>query len=529
MGKKLEVAPDSSADPSRSADNTLTAPSSALDATLTSLFATSSGPVNVPPVRKARKLQDSNSSRPDTVAIPKDIKGGEDEYPSRSELFRAEFPPDHQAASSTPSDIDEDTLPLPSRKRRRMVLADDVEESFMRRLAHQEARFQSEIDVIRRPVSSSATNTVGPKDPSEQVASEGLEPEDNDHFPRHESLGGVVDGSSIDKSDRTVFLGNVSIEAIKSKSAKKLLLNHLSSCLPQLPSVGVPHKVESLRFRSTAFISGVGPKRAAYAKKELMEETTHSTHAYVVYTTQMAAKKAATSLNGTIVLDRHLRADHVSRPAEIDHRRCVFVGNLGFVDEEIVETETASGVKERKGRGKHPADVEEGLWRSFSNAGKIESVRVIRDKSTRVGKGIAYVQYHDANSVEAALLYNDKKFPPLLPRKLRVTRARKPKEGRKPAHQSKDRSTRSERPGVKWDPRGNGKALQAKGETKGENSEQSSKAKRFVFEGYRATTAGAHNTKASGQKKRKHAVKPTTRSSRRGAAFKAAGGKRQQE
>lgn len=39
--RKVEAAQDSSADPSRSADNTLTAPSSALDATLTSLFATS--------------------------------------------------------------------------------------------------------------------------------------------------------------------------------------------------------------------------------------------------------------------------------------------------------------------------------------------------------------------------------------------------------------------------------------------------------------------------------------------------------
>jgi nucleolar protein 12 len=32
----------------------------------------------------------------------------------------------------------------------------------------------------------------------------------------------------------------------------------------------------------------------------------------------------------------------------------------------------------------------------------------------------------DANTVEAALLLNEKKFPPMLPRKLRVTRAKKP-------------------------------------------------------------------------------------------------------
>jgi hypothetical protein len=36
-------------------------------------------------------------------------------------------------------------------------------------------------------------------------------------------------------------------------------------------------QVESLRFRSTAFASSVGPKKAAFAKKELMDDTTSST------------------------------------------------------------------------------------------------------------------------------------------------------------------------------------------------------------------------------------------------------------
>ena len=36
---------------------------------------------------------------------------------------------------------------------------------------------------------------------------------------------------------------------------------------------------------------------------------------------------------------------------------------------------------------------------------------------------LAY-EKQDENAVEAALLYNDKKFPPLLPRKLRVMRAK---------------------------------------------------------------------------------------------------------
>ncbi|KAL8964397.1 MAG: hypothetical protein Q9183_004478 [Haloplaca sp. 2 TL-2023] len=74
---------------------------------------------------------------------------------------------------------------------------------------------------------------------------------------------------------------------------------------------------------------------------------------------------------------------------------------------------------------KAPSDVEEGLWRQFSKAGSVESVRVVRDATTRVGKGFAYVQFKDEVAAEKALLFNDKKFPPLLPRVLRVTRARK--------------------------------------------------------------------------------------------------------
>lgn len=391
----------------------------------------------------------------------------------------------------------------------------------MTRLVEQENKEQS-TGLDER--AANRVKAVGVGTLTQEVNVEALEAEDQAEIPQHESQHGIPARDETEKSNRTVFLGNVSIEAIKSKSARKELVKHLSSCLSKLPSSGVLQKVESLRFRSTAFASGVGPRRAAYAKKELMEETTHSTNAYVVYTTAEAAIKAARSLNGTVVLDRYLRTDLVASPADIDHRRCVFVGNLGFVDEEMIETETESGEKERKRKAKNSADAEEGLWRTFSKIGKVESVRVVRDKATRVGKGIAYVQFHHENSVESALLYNDKKFPPLLPRKLRVTRAKKPKKAlsgatllgkgterlyRKPGATKKSRETKTTSP------------------VNGQKSGPGNVGLGFVFEGHRATKPAAQVGK-NGQKKRKHAVKPTTRSSRRGAAFKAAGGKRQQ-
>lgn len=68
-------------------------------------------------------------------------------------------------------------------------------------------------------------------------------------------------------------------------------------------------------------------------------------------------------------MDRHIRVDSVAHPAEQDHKRCIFVGNLDFEAQE------------------------EKLWRYFASCGKVESVRIIRDSKTNVGKGFAYVQF----------------------------------------------------------------------------------------------------------------------------------------
>ena len=126
-----------------------------------------------------------------------------------------------------------------------------------------------------------------------------------------------------------------------------------------------------------------------------MNATTKSTNAYVVYSTAIAAREAVKQLNGTVVLDRHLRVDGVAHPAATDHRRCVFVGNLGFVDDEsaIRAAEDQERGEKKARKQKAPADVEEGLWQQFGKAGTVESVRVVRDKTTRVGKGFAYVQF----------------------------------------------------------------------------------------------------------------------------------------
>ena len=213
---------------------------------------------------------------------------------------------------------------------------------------------------------------------------------------QHESVVASIRKIEVEKASRTVFLGNVSTMAIKSKSAKKMLLDHLRSPVSQRKGRGAKHVIESIRFRSTPFSDARLPRKAAFAKKELMDSTAKSTNAYAVYVSQAAARAAVESLNGTVVLDRHLRVDSVAHPASQDHRRCIFVGNLGFVDDDstIKEIERESRRKEKSRKSKGPADYEEGLWRTFMQVGKVESVRFIRDQTTRIGKGFAYVQFY---------------------------------------------------------------------------------------------------------------------------------------
>ena len=312
-----------------------------------------------------------------------------------------------------------------ARKRKRQDKHDDLEEAYMKKLAREETKALEEAKAKKHSQNTNGgssvngdgivgseddAHVVGLDEEEEEDVSDASEEDDDTPPPQHETLTSDAN-TDLAKSQRTVFLANVSTTAITSKTALKTLKSHLSSFFPSVakPTSDQPaHSIESVRFRSTAYASAI-PKKAAYAKKELMDATTKSTNAYVVYSSQVLAREAARKLNGTVVLDRHLRVDEVAHPAKTDHRRCVFIGNLGFVDDEtnIDEANAAEGREKRKGN-KEPGDVEEGLWRTFGKCGTVESVRVIRDSKTRVGKGIAYVQFTVRSShLSLCILAND--------------------------------------------------------------------------------------------------------------------------
>ncbi|KAI0841246.1 hypothetical protein F5Y06DRAFT_260996 [Hypoxylon sp. FL0890] len=426
----------------------LAASTKAIDPTLDALFASSAGPVQapskaryseLPPPKEKKplqKLQDSNSDSDeesvddddndeDEVETSEDVDGESlSELDEDIDIDEADIPSDGEEESSMNSEPAEPS-PAPQkkdRKRKRKDEHDDLEDKYMRKIA-EDTEKEERSEKRRKGEAGQAMNGTT----SEQGGS------DKDEAPLvHESLLQKTEDHAdveLEKANRTLFLGNVSVEAITSSKAKKLLTAHLSSPLSTLDSASGPHKIESIRFRSTAFSTGAMPKRAAFITKSVMSATTKSTNAYVVYSTPLAARTALKALNGSVILDRHIRVDSVAHPTAVDHRRCVFVGNLGFVDDETVVNTTAEGETTTKKRTKVPADIEEGLWRTFGEqAGKVESVRVPRDPKTRVGKGFAYVQFYDANHVESALLLDGRKFPPMLPRALRVSRAKDPRK-----------------------------------------------------------------------------------------------------
>ncbi|KAG2733172.1 hypothetical protein G9P44_004162 [Scheffersomyces stipitis] len=200
--------------------------------------------------------------------------------------------------------------------------------------------------------------------------------------------------SELEKAERTIFVGNVTAEVITSKIKTKNFKKFFSDF----------GAIDSVRFRSISF-EGL-PRKVAIATKNL-HKSRGTCNAYVVFKEKEASLKAVSGANAKVFENFHLRVDHVAHPAPKDNRRTIFVGNLDFEEEE------------------------ENLWRYFNTKldNDVESVRVVRDSKTNVGKGFALVQFKDTLSVNKALLLNDKpmtvdKDSKKKGRKLRITRAK---------------------------------------------------------------------------------------------------------
>lgn len=154
--------------------------------------------------------------------------------------------------------------------------------------------------------------------------------------------------------------------------------------------------------------------------------------------------------------------------------------------------------------------------------------------------------------MEAALLYNDKKFPPLLPRKLRVIRAKKQLRNPKPTgaqergFRENGNGTKRRRPNSTAEQASlNGRAGKLLGRAGAANLRASEreaaslkpmktgeftkghtirKPEDFVFEGHRASSKQGNTGLKLGRNGKKGKGRPKNRSARRGTEWKRQGG-----
>lgn len=180
---------------------------------------------------------------------------------------------------------------------------------------------------------------------------------------------------------------------------------------------------------ATTFITHAEKKRIAFIKGELHSEAA-TLHAYIVFAHEApgrsknvppvmnpfeAAKRAVEVCNGMVYMDRTIRVDHVRtsdtmgdtrRPGHFDPRRTIFVGGLDFQTNEedlrtlfenllIAETEENGDDDDESSESNSDGDDknEDKSNKTAARASWVTHVRIIRDKETQLGKGIAYVEF----------------------------------------------------------------------------------------------------------------------------------------
>lgn len=190
-----------------------------------------------------------------------------------------------------------------------------------------------------------------------------------------------------DKNKRTIFVGNLPITFKKEKI--RTLFRSFGD-------------IESIRIRSAAPIKPSLPKKVAVIKNLYHPEIT-SHNAYVVFKTEQMALDSL-KLNGTKINNNHIRVDKANKTEQFDYRKSIFVGNLPYNIED------------------------EELWNFFQKCGRIANVRVIRDSTTRIGKGFGYILFQSTGSANLALKMDGAE---LKGRPLRISRATR-NENKKP-------------------------------------------------------------------------------------------------
>ncbi|NWS08721.1 RBM34 protein, partial [Motacilla alba] len=194
---------------------------------------------------------------------------------------------------------------------------------------------------------------------------------------------------------RTVFVGNLPV-----------------SCTVQvLTSLFKKYgQIQSIRFRSLIPAEDTVSKKVA-AIKHKVHPNAKSVNAYVVFKEECDAQKALKENGTEIASGFHIRVDTASRTkSSHDNKRSVFLGNLSY-------------------------DIRDDAVREhFQDCGDVVGVRVVRDRTTGLGKGFGYVLFENTDAVHLALKLNNSV---LMGRKIRVQRVTDKKKEQKSPDQSR--------------------------------------------------------------------------------------------
>jgi nucleolar protein 12 len=161
------------------------------------------------------------------------------------------------------------------------------------------------------------------------------------------------------KDSKTLFVGNLPVDqTVKTISAIFKEFGDVESVrLRSVPTAGA--KVDQAGNQDLV--------RKVSINKKMFGDQKGSFNAYVVYQSNEAVS-AALAANGRLVGERHIRCDRIP-PSLFNQKQSVFVGNLPhYTDEEELRTHFANAMP--------------------NGQDDVDSVRLVRDPETLVGKGI---------------------------------------------------------------------------------------------------------------------------------------------
>ncbi|XP_023838306.1 RNA-binding protein 34 [Salvelinus sp. IW2-2015] len=281
------------------------------------------------------------------------------------------------------------------------------------------------------------------------------------------------------KQKRTVFVGN--LPASCTKKTLQLVFKDQGA-------------IESIRFRSVVREDPSMSRKVATIQRKVHPKK-QTINAYVVFKAEEGAEKALERNGMEIEKNVHIRVDRVSKSTSHDHKRSIFIGNLPFDINELP------------------------LRQHFEECGKVEGVRLVRDKTSGMGKGFGYILFQSIDAVQLALKLDGST---LLGRSVRVKRSvKKEKEKKKVVHRG-PRGKEPTKGGFKGRPGQGGPQNKSSGRPQGKGPQMKSTGKPFKKnpgEAQKATTGPSSfkgemadpNSKKAKAKALKKKLKPRKR------------------